>query len=105
MQSNQLKSNGVQAHRVKKSVGKVANRVHDQHRPKHGIGDSIKFARGDDLKQGEKHVEHNGERRKHHEPVKPCTVLPVSKRSKPPSHRVRVSELNSSRIHFNNNNL
>ncbi len=42
-------SNRVQAHGVKKAVGEVADRVHEQHRPKHGIGHSIKLARGDDL--------------------------------------------------------
>jgi len=36
--------NGVQAHGVHQTVGEIADGIYDEHRPKPGIGDGIKFA-------------------------------------------------------------
>jgi hypothetical protein len=92
-----LYSNRVQAHGVEKAVGEVADGVHDQHRPERGISYGIQLsAGGNNLEERKKQVEHKRESGKHHEPVKPCTVLPVSEWGKPATHGVRVSELHNS---------
>jgi len=93
--------NRVQAHGVKKAVAEVADRVHEKHRPKHGVGDGIQLAAGGEhLEERKKHVEHQREGRKHHEPVKPGAVLAVGEGGEPAPHGVRVGQLHDSGVHF-----
>ena len=92
--------NGVQAHGVQQTVGKVVDALHDGNGPKNGIGNGVQFAaRRDDLVQCRPHVQNQHDGGYHHDPEKQGAILAVGEGGKPAAHDVGVVNLHNGCVH------